>query len=115
MNRTGPFLAILALFSLSRPGLAGDLIRGHYTQAKQLSLLETCAPREALWVEARGTAYERLLEAYDEFATTAYQSLYVELRVARISGREPPANFDAVVALEQILEVRIAGVDDCRK
>ena len=93
-----------------------ELMRGHYVHGSQVSFFEPCGGGEALWVLLEGDPARWLVRARDEITTIAYERVFAELRGTRTENRNQvgvPDEYDALLALETVYEVRLPGPGDC--
>jgi hypothetical protein len=93
-----------------------EMLRGEYVHGAQVSFFEPCGGGEALWVLEDGDSARALVRAHDELTTTAYEGVYVELRAQRIDNSDVygvPAEYDALLSLDAIYEVRPLSEPGC--
>ena len=108
--------ALLALLALALvPPIASaeaELMRGEYVHGKQVSLFTPCGLEEAFWVIEEGESAAQLIRAHDELTAKAYERVWAELSAERVPNDGVPGvpeEYDALLSLEAVYEVRPAG------
>jgi len=101
--------ALLALALAPAAVADSQLLRGEYVNGKQVSLFTPCGGGEAFWVLEDGESAAHLVRAHNELTTTAYEGVWAELRAERVPNDDVfgvPAEYDALLSLDAVYEVR---------
>lgn len=112
--------ALLALVFVlqSAPTLAADSqhLRGKYSHGKQVSLFEPCGGEEAFWLLEEGESAAWLVRAHNELTTVAYEGVVAEISARRMPNDNVPGvpeEYDALLAVDAVYEVRPLPQPDC--
>ena len=111
MNRASA--ALLAIVLLPSLALAeAEHLRGEYVHGKQVSLFTPCGAEESFWVIEEGESAAQLVRSHDELTRKAYERVWAEVsaeRAANDGAAGVPEEYDALLRLEAVYEVRPAG------
>ena len=115
-----PCMTLIVAGALALPVAAAadvEVLRGEFVHGAQVSLFEPCGVDEALWLLEDGESAAYLVAAHTELTTTAYEGVYAELSAERVPNDNVfgvPAEYDALLAVEAVYEVRPLPQPDCR-
>ncbi len=105
--------ALLAIALLSPHAVADtERLRGEYVHGKQVSLFTPCGAAESFWVIEEGESAGQLIRSHDELTTEAYERVWAEISAERVPNdgvAGVPAEYDGLLRLEAVYEVRPAG------